>query len=162
MRTTPAFLCSAALAGCLALAAPSADAARGQTGASAVRLDEFGRVACGDELARLDNLAIELESDPRLVAYVVVRGPRRAGRKGLSRALVTRMMTYLVKRRGFARGRVVGVDAGEAAEVRGEFWLAPRGAPAPVPADVLRAGRVELPRSLRRLSDCEDTYHDHD
>lgn len=43
------------------------------------KFDEFGRIRCGDELARLDNLAASLASDPRLTAYLVVSDGRDAG-----------------------------------------------------------------------------------
>ena len=121
----------------------------------ATKIDEFGNIRCGDELARLDNLSQGLREDPRRVAYIVVYGRRRE-----ATARAYRMATYLIKRRGFARSRVVGVWGGAGASFRGEFWLAPGGGRAPVAESVLRAGKIEWPRSWSRMSDCEDTYDD--
>jgi len=141
MRMTCALLC------CLAwLCAP----ARAQ---DATKIDEFGNVRCGDELARLDNLAHGLRADPRAVAYVVVYGRRRE-----ATARTYRMATYLIRRRGFERKRVVGVWGGAGEGFRGEFWLAPSGGRAPVSESVLRRGKIEWPRTWRGMMDCEDIY----
>jgi hypothetical protein len=149
MRRTCALLC------CLAslwLPARTQETARAP---EATKIDEFGDIRCGDELARLDNVAHSLREDPRLVAYIVVYGRRRE-----ATGRTYRMATYLIKRRGFGRQRVVGVWGGAGAGFRGEFWLAPRGARPPVAESVLRAGKVEWPKSWSRMFDCEDSYAD--
>lgn len=125
-----------------------------------LKLDEFGRIACGDELARLDNLLQSLHSDARLRAYVVVRDGRDA-KAGEARARAARMKSYLTYRRGIAFARIVAVVAttgGVRDELRGEFWLVPRGGDAPLDDETVRAGEVLKRRAKRRPSDCEDSY----
>lgn len=147
MRRTCALLC------CLASLCLPARAQETAHAAGATKIDEFGNIRCGDELARLDNLAHGLREDPRLVAYIVVYGRRRE-----ATGRTHRMATYLIRRRGFERQRVVGVWGGAGKSFRGEFWLAPRGGRAPVAESVLRAGKIEWPKSWSRMFDCEDTY----
>jgi hypothetical protein len=126
-----------------------------------LKLDEFGRIKCGDELARLDNLLNSLRSDARLRAYVVVRDGRDA-RPGEARARATRMKSYLTYRRGIAFGRVVAVAVTAAGGVRdellGELWLVPRGGDAPLDDETVRAGEVLKRRAKHRTTDCEDSY----
>ena len=120
------------------------------------RFDEFGPIACGDELARLDNLLYSLRSDERLRAYVVVRG----GGGGAARARATRMKSYLVLRRGMSFERVVAVAVDDGrADLRGELWLVPRGGRTPVDEATRRAGEVLARRGPRRPPDCEDSYN---
>ena len=122
------------------------------------KFDEFGRIACGDELARLDNWFISLQSDPRLTAYVVVHDGSDA-RPNEARARALRMKSYLTYRRRIAFERVVAVVvAGKDEKLRGEFWLVPRGATPPVDAETLRAGQVLARRLRRSPGDCQDAY----
>jgi hypothetical protein len=120
--------------------------------------DSFGRLPCDDELARLDNLAHELQADPQLTAYVVMYSPRR-GKFNEARSRLVRMKAYLVNRRAIDPSRVVAVDGGRRSEVRGMFLLAPPGAAAPLDEATLRAGTIELPTLKRRVPDCLDFFH---
>lgn len=113
------------------------------------KFDEFGNVTCEDELARLDNFAISLQSDPRLRAYIIVYGGRR-GRRNEARARAVRMKYYLVHTRGLEPGRIEAVDGGYREELMSELWLSPRGDQVPVatptlqPEDVTLKGRVRV------------------
>ncbi|HVG17973.1 MAG TPA: hypothetical protein VNI02_02905 [Blastocatellia bacterium] len=108
-----------------------ATAAISQTavGLSHYKFDEFGNLRMDDTKARLDNLAITLQSDPTLQAHVVVYG----GRDDPPDQVRTRgavMKDYLVNR-GLEPERIITVDGGYRNEMSGEFWLSLRGAGAP-------------------------------
>ena len=120
-------------------------------------LDRFGRIPCDDELARLDNLARELQADPQATAYLVMYGPRR-GKFNEARSRLIRMKAYVVNRRGIDASRVVAVDGGRRGKVSGMFLLVPPGAAPPLDEATLRGGTIELPKLKRRVPDCMDIY----
>lgn len=93
--------------------------------------DEFGRINCEDELARLDNLAITLQNDPTLQVHIVIYGGR-VGFQNEALARAARMKSYLVQSRGLEADRVITVDGGYRNELSGELWLSSRGTVAPV------------------------------
>ena len=96
-----------------------------QTADSAARkVDEFGDILASDLIARLDNLAIQLQNEPNAKAFVVVY---RTGRDlpGISNRYAHRMEGYLVQSRGVAPERVVTVDGGEASCLTQELWIVP-------------------------------------
>ncbi len=155
MRRMHALLC------CLAFLSFSVSAQEPTPAPAASKIDEFGNVKCGDELARLDNLAHGLRADSRLSAYIVLYG-RRQGRRDEAEARALRMATYLIKRRDFDPARVIAVRAGDSTTFKGEFWLVPPGAQPPVAASILRAGKIEWPKDWSRMTDCEDIYDKHD
>jgi hypothetical protein len=73
--------------------------------------DRYGDISWGNEMARLDNFAVALQQDPRLIGYIIVYAAKvscvgEAQRKGL------RAKKYLVERRGVSGDRVIWKDAG--------------------------------------------------
>jgi hypothetical protein len=95
------------------------------------KFDEYGDIDEEDEMARLDNLAITLGSDPTLQVHVVFYGGRFGPRReALARA--ARAKNYLVQTRGIEAGRVITIDGGYRNELSGELWLSLRGTGAPV------------------------------
>jgi outer membrane protein OmpA-like peptidoglycan-associated protein len=98
-------------------------------GVSHYKFDEFGDIRMGDTKARLDNLAITLQSDPTLQAHVVVYAGR-GGRPDQARVRAAVMKDYLMNR-GTEEGRIITLDGGYRNELSGELWLSLRGAGAP-------------------------------
>jgi hypothetical protein len=122
------------------------------------RLDEFGAVPCGDELARLDNFIHALSGEPHAQGYIVIRGGWRRGKVIEARSRSIRMMSYMVYRRGIEYERVAAVDSGGRGELNVGLWIVPPGAAPPDDAAARGARTVRLPRGRRRPPDCEDVY----
>jgi hypothetical protein len=95
------------------------------------KLDEFGDIQASDLIARLDNLAIQLQDEPNARAFLIVYRSRR-DLPGLSNRYAHRMKDYLVETRGISSERVVTVDGGIAECLTQELWVVlPGGAPKP-------------------------------
>jgi hypothetical protein len=58
------------------------------------KVDEYGAINCEDEMARLDNYAIELQNDPSAQAVVIVYGGRRGTRRDEVRARMAYVRHY--------------------------------------------------------------------
>lgn len=128
----------------LAQAKPSVQAESSEKGESptperervARKIDEFGHAGGCDHSARLDNFAIELQSNEDATAYVIAYGPNGEGSgSGPWRLELTRR--YLVEVRGIAPERVRTLYGGPYRErdvTQVEFWLVPFGAEPPTPA----------------------------
>jgi len=99
------------------------------------KLDEFGDSNCEDEMARLDNFAVTLESAPANKGVIIFYGGRRfRGRlpkRGEAAARAARLKIYLVQRRGLPADRVILIEGGYAEEWHAELWTVPAGAPMP-------------------------------
>jgi len=93
-----------------------------------IKTMEYGNIRFNDEKARLDNLAIQLQNEPRTIAYLIGYGTCKD--EGLMRA--NRAKDYLVKSRGIEPGRVEVVDGGCRSEFRMQLWVAPAGAAPPI------------------------------
>lgn len=90
------------------------------------KFDEYGDIRFSHEKARLDNVAIELLSDPKMVVYLWIYSGKRSCR-GQVRARGARAKAHLVNRRGIAADRVVWKNAGYRQEFTVEVWVWPRG-----------------------------------
>ena len=119
---------------CFALAVSSV--AFAQTDASRARkFDEFDDIQASDLIARLDNLAVQLQNEPNAKAFLIVYRARR-DLPGLSNRYAQRMKGYLLHSRGLSPERIVTVDGGIALCLVQELWIVPPGT-APQPrADV--------------------------
>ncbi len=97
------------------------------------KFDDFGDIQASDLIARLDNLAIQLQNEPNARGFLIVYRERR-DLSGLSNRYAHRMKDYLVNTRGISAGRVVTVDGGIAGCLTQELWIvSPGGAPQPRP-----------------------------
>ena len=97
------------------------------------KFDEFGDIQASDLIARLDNLAIQLQNEPNSRGFLIVYRARR-DMPGLSNRYAHRMKNYLVHTRGIASERVATVDGGIAGCLTQELWIvSPGGAPQPRP-----------------------------
>lgn len=99
--------------------------------AQARKFDEFSDIPVTDIKARLDNFAIQLQTETDKRGFIIVYRSRR-DLPGLSGRFLRRMKNYLVYSRGILAERLVTVDGGVASQLMQEFWIVPAGA-APVP-----------------------------
>ena len=119
------------------------------------KFDEFGDVNCEDEMARLHNLAVQLQTDPQTVGHIIVYGGR-SGRREEARARASRMKTYLVKNRGVDASRILTIDGGYRESLTVEIWMWPRsvGVPRASPTVELKDVRFKKGKIKKR-----DYYH---
>jgi hypothetical protein len=96
------------------------------------KFDEYYDIARNDEKARLDNYAIQLQSEPSSQAYVIVYPSRRA-RSNDAQARGQRISDYLVNSRGIDSHRVVITMGAPREDWLVELWIVPEGAPPPTP-----------------------------
>jgi hypothetical protein len=96
------------------------------------KFDEYYDIARNDEKARLDNYAIQLQSEPGAVGYIIVY-PSRSAKSSEAQARATRISDYLVNSRGIDASRFT-ITMGAARENwLFELWVVPQGAPPPIP-----------------------------
>ena len=100
------------------------------------KFDEFNDILASDLIARLDNVAIQLQNEPNAKAFFVVYRTRR-DLPGLSNRYAHRMKGYLIESRGLPADHMVTVDGGIASCLTQEIWIVPQGA-APKPRDDAR------------------------
>jgi len=123
------------------LAWPLDSFAQSQSSTQAARkFDEFGDIQYSDLIARLDNFAIQLQSEPNTRGFVMVYRSRR-DLYGLSGRLASRMKGYLVYSRGIDSERVVTIDGGIASSLVQELWIVPVGT-APTPRGDVYSGQL--------------------
>jgi len=96
------------------------------------KFDEYYDIARNDEKARLDNYAIQLQSEPGSQGYIIVYPSRRAGSND-AQARAQRITDYLVNSRGIDSHRVVTIMGPQREDWLFELWVVPEGAPPPTP-----------------------------
>ena len=96
------------------------------------KFDEYYDIARNDEKARLDNFAIQLQSEPGSQAYIIVYPSRRA-RPNDAQARSQRISDYLVNSRGIDSHRVVITIGQPREDWLFELWVVPEGTPPPAP-----------------------------
>ena len=96
------------------------------------KFDEYYDIARNDEKARLDNFAIQLQSEPGSQGYVIVYPSRRAGAND-AQARAQRISDYLVNSRGLDTHRVVTTIGPQREGWLVELWVVPEGTPPPTP-----------------------------
>jgi hypothetical protein len=121
------------------------------TGATADKMrqfDEFGDINCEDEMARLDNFAIQLQNDPAAKGVMVFYGGRRfRGRlpkQGEAAARAARMKPYLVERRRISSERVIVIDGGYREEFQVDLWVIPADIAPPEPSLTIPAKDIKF------------------
>jgi hypothetical protein len=108
------------------------EAASQATGA-ARKFDEFTRVGGCDHSARLDNFAIQLQTEPETIGYVIAYGPEGEG-SGTGNFRLRVSLDYLVNSRGIDPQRIKTIYGGRYKDLEesvSELWIAPPGAEAP-------------------------------
>jgi hypothetical protein len=110
--------------------------------------DEFGDINCEDEMARLDNFALQLQNEPSTKGVVIFYGGRRfKGRlpkRGEAAARAARLKPYLVEKRGIPTDRVIVIDGGYREEFQVELWVIPANIMAPSPNPTIPAKDIKF------------------
>ncbi|MBX7055855.1 MAG: hypothetical protein K1X36_12955 [Pyrinomonadaceae bacterium] len=117
---------------------PSAPSAQ-----TAQKFVEFGNINCETELAYLDSLAIELQNEPQVSAYIIIYGGSR-GKRNDARARLARMKHYLTVSRGITAARLKQIDGGYRQSLAGEIWIVRPGDTVPRPSPTVGAKKVRL------------------
>lgn len=115
------------------------------------KFDDFGKLNCEDELARLDNFAVVLHSHQRLRGYIIIYGGRR-GLRNEAHARAARMKAYLTMSRGVTVDRIITIDGGFKEELAGELWLSIPDGKAPIPSPTVNIGDVKLSGTARVIA----------
>jgi len=93
--------------------------------------DEFGDIRCEDEMARLDNFAIQLLQEPQSEGVIIFYGGKtfrgRLPKRGEAEARAARLKPYLVQRRGIPANRIVVINGGYTPEWHVRFSIVPPG-----------------------------------
>lgn len=122
---------SAAVLLALSLSAPLFVFAQESAQPAARKIDEFiGEVDYEDLIARLDNFAVELQSQPNSQAHIIVYRGRRDP-PGISHRLALTAKDYMLMERGISPDRVATFDGGMSGCLTYELWLVPAGATSP-------------------------------
>ncbi|MDH3492924.1 MAG: hypothetical protein OEM82_05195 [Acidobacteriota bacterium] len=87
------------------------------------KIDEFGRINCEDEMARLDLFAVSLQNDPSSIGFIIIYGGEK-GKRNEAKVIAQRMTNYLVNNRGLDPGRFFATDGGFRKTLTGELWIA--------------------------------------
>src|SRR5262245_49542157 len=92
--------------------------------------DTFGDLNCEDEMARLDNLAVQLLKDPTLKATIIFHGGRlfrgKLPKRGEATARAARLKPYLINRRGVPAAQIEVLNGGYAEEWQVVIFIGPR------------------------------------
>lgn len=96
------------------------------------KFDVYPDIAFNDEKARLDNFAIQLQSEPGAKGYIIVH-PGRNARPGVADRRAKRAADYLINTRGLDASRVVTRVEAASDEWIFELWIVPEGAYLPIP-----------------------------
>jgi hypothetical protein len=120
----------------------------GATSPQMKKFDEFGDINCEDEMARLDNFAVQLQNDPAARGVMIFYGGRRfRGRlpkQGEAAARAARMKPYLVERRGISSERVIVIDGGYREEFHVDLWVIPADTKPPEPSSTIPAKDIKF------------------
>lgn len=112
------------------------------------KFDEFGDINCEDEMARLDNFAVNLQNEPSTIGVIVFYGGRRfrgrLQRRGEAAMRAGRLKPYLVNRRGLAADRVKVINGGYAEEWHVDLWIIPPGVTLPEPSPTVPAREIKF------------------
>lgn len=110
--------------------------------------DTYGDVTADNEDARLDNIAIELESDHNLKGYIIVYAGQIA-RPNEATTRADRARQYLISKRHIREQRVIAVDGGYRVNLEVEIYLVPSDLPAPTPTPTFPSTEVHIVKSQR-------------
>lgn len=89
--------------------------------------DQYGTLWWNDEMARLDNFAIQLQNTKNTIG-VIVTVDADGGCPGEAEARARRAKRYVVERRGIPWNRVGWKVDGHESEVKTTLWIVPNGA----------------------------------
>ena len=113
-------------------------------------LETYGDITFADEKSLLDNLAIELQSNATVNAYILLYAVRHS-RVEDARAKGVGAKEYLMTKRGIEPGRIVIVDGGYREESLTEFYVLPKELPSPSPIPTIPRGEAHVIRPLAKV-----------
>ena len=113
------------------------------------RFDTYSNISFSNEMARLDNFAIQLQTVPDWKGYIMVYAGRRA-RPNEAKIRAERARDYLIKRRSIDPARVVAIDGGYREEFGVELYLIHKDYHAPLPEPFLSSKEVEIMKVNRK------------
>jgi hypothetical protein len=112
------------------------------------KFDEFGDIHCEDEMARLDNFAIQLQNEPKARGVIIFYGGKtfrgKLPRRGEAEARAARLKPYLVQRRGIPAQQVTVINGGYAQSWHAELWIVPAGGSMPSPETTIPAKEIKF------------------
>ena len=111
------------------------------------KFDEYGALKLADEHARLDNLAIEMQSDPMSQGYILTYGGKTSA-GGAAQSSADKAKIYLVKTRGIDASRIVTVNGGYRDKPFTELWIVPSGASPPTASPTVDPSEVKTPKKV--------------
>ncbi len=132
----------------------------------ASKLDEFADICCEDEMARLDNFAIQLQNNPEARGVIIFYGGRlypscysrnqpRRPKRNEATFRARRMIEYLVMTRSINQTRLVLMNGGYRESLMAELWMLPKGAGLPTATPTLQLKYIEFRKGKVRPSDFE-------
>ena len=92
--------------------------------------DRYGAIRWDDEMARLDNFAIQLQNSQNSIGFIVVVDAD-GGCPGEAKARAMRAKRYVVEHRGIPWNRVAWRVDGHDTHVHTTLWVVPTGASLP-------------------------------
>ena len=114
-----------------------------QSGGDARKFDEYSTIPFSDEKARLDNLAIYLKREPKLIGYIITYAGQQA-RADEAEARADRAKSYLVNERGIKSEHVVTIDGGYREKPMVELYLLPRDVSPPTATPTVDPSEVQI------------------
>jgi len=112
------------------------------------KFDEFGDIKCEDEMARLDNFAIQLQHEPQARGVIIFYGGKtfrgKLPKRGEAEARAARLKPYLVGRRGIPTKQVIVINGGYAEEWRADLWIVPPGASTPGSVTIIPMSEIKF------------------
>ena len=93
------------------------------------QFDEYGDLSFKNEMARLDNFAIQLDNQPGSQGYIIVYN----GHNGEAQMRADRAKAYLVSTLAVDPALIVTVDGGFREHLQIELWIVPKDADPPTP-----------------------------
>lgn len=100
-------------------------------------------------VARLNNIATELQNHPGGGVYIICYGGRNS-RPDAAQRHCEFIKDFLVNSRDIDAGRIVIVDGGYRESLTEELWILPAGATPPNPSPTVHPSEVEAPPAPRR------------
>ncbi len=105
------------------------------------KIDEYGKTNLEDQMARLDNFAVQLQNEPNATAYIVSYGGRRSQPDEAQKTLDT-TKNYLTKTRRMSPDRFTFINGGYREEPTTELWIVPAGATPPMASPTVDPSEV--------------------
>ena len=134
----------------LACASSFQDSSRAANASSDRLFDQYGAIAWEDEMARLDNFAIQLQHEPDSIGYIFLyNGKRMCPSEAQARAI--RAKGYVVEHRGVEWNRVIWKVDGYMEDAMTVLQPAPRSAIIPYPflSSTVNPNEVEIIKNCR-------------